>query len=268
MKKRVLCLALSALLLSGCAGASETDSNVSIDVSGDASSKSESAEKISVPEEMIGRWYIVSSTSGVLPLNGIFDIYGDDTLAIGERTLTLQGHYANFDDAYLFTYGTIRFIVSYDESKKGLDWGYQNGESYDMGFASSEPLSDDYAYEGDTFPMEKINEYLSTSGSIRAMDSDLYRLKLFTSAFNEARCASVEIPETTLKKTVNYITDLIDDGFVFPSYGGSLNAGSFAIGYDQSKTYLLRIIFFSDSEEANIFVYNYDETLLPKGSVE
>ncbi len=273
MKKSVLYLALSALLLAGCSSpeGEKGSSDVSSDVTPRESSSlvgSDSQAEISIPEEMVGRWYIISSTTGVLPLNGIFDICGDDTLEIGERTLELAGHYAGYEESYLFTYGTIKFIVSYDASKKGIDWGYQNGETYDLGFASSEPLSNGYDYEGDTFPMDKINEYLGTSGSIKAMESSTYRLKLFTSSLNNLKCASVEVSETTLKKTMDYISELIKDGYSFPAYGGSLSSGSFAIGYDASKTYLLRIIFFSEDEEADIFIYNYDETLLPKESSE
>lgn len=277
MKKSVLCLAFSALILAGCStpAEGESGSGVSSDVTASestssetSSSKSSSEVELNIPEEMIGRWYIVSSTTGVMPLNGIFDICGDDTLEIGQRTLELAGLYANFDDTYLFTYGTIKFIVSYDSSKSGIDWGYQNGESYDLGFASSEPLSDGYDYEGDTFPMDKINEYLGTTGSIKAMESDTYRLKLFTSSLNDLKCASVEVPGSTLKKTMNYIADLIEDGYSFPTYGGTLGSGNFAIGYDSTKTYLVRIIFFDDDSETDIFIYNYDETLLPKESSE
>lgn len=217
---------------------------------------------------MIGRWYIVSSTTGSLPLNGIFDICGDDTLEIGERTLSLSGHYAGYEESYLFTYGTIKFIVSYDGSQEGIDWGYQNGEAYDLGFASSTPLSDAYDYEGDAFPMDKINDYLGTSGSIKPMEASAYRLKLFTSSLTNQKCASVEVMETTLKKTTNYIAELIEEGYLFPAYGGSLGEGNFAIGYDASKTYLLRIIFFSEDKETDIFIYSYDEALLPKESEE
>ena len=273
MKKSVLCLALSSILLAGCSSPAgqEGSSNASSDVNESESTSSETTSSkadIHIPEEMIGRWYIISSSFGILPLNGIFDICADDTLEIGERTLELAGHYASFDEAYLFTYGTINFVVSYDSSKEGIDWGYINGESQDLGFASSEPLSDNYDYEGDVFPMDKINEYLGTSGSIKAMESSSYRLKLFVSSLNNLKCASVEVPGTTLKKTMDYIADLIEDGYSFPAYGGTLGSGNFAIGYDASKTYLVRIIFFSDESEADIFIYNYDEALLPKESSE
>lgn len=278
-------MSLSALLLAGCSAASDSSSSLSSGGDASNSDSSKSSEAISseessssdgssslsvhIPTEMVGTWYVTSSTTGTIPLNGIFEIKSDDTLEIGERTLALKGTYANFDDAYLFSYGTIRFVVSFDSVKEGIDWGYQNGEDYDLGFASSEPIDNSYDYEGNTFPMDKINEYLGTKGSITPMSSSTYRLKLFTSSLNEMKCASIEMPGTKLKNVMSYITDLIDEGYTFPAYGGSLSAGSFAIGYDQSKTYLVRIVFFDNDEEedeTDMFIYSYDDTLLPKES--
>ena len=267
-------MSLSGLLLAGCSTASDSSSSLSPEESISACDSADSSEEscsldVHIPSEMVGTWYVISSTTGTIPLNGIFEIKSDDTLEIGERTLALMGTYATFDDAYLFSYGTIRFIVSYDSSKEGIDWGYQNGEDYDLGFASSEPIDDSYDYEGDTFPMGKINEYLGTEGSITPMSASTYRLKLFTSSLNEMKCASIEMPGTKLKSTMSYIADLIEEGYSFPAYGGSLSAGSFAIGYDQTKTYLVRIIFFDnddEEDETDMFIYSYDETLLPKAS--
>lgn len=201
---------------------------------------------------------------GVLPLNGIFDIADDDTLSIGERTLTLRGHYANYDETYLFVYGSIQFIVSYDADKKGLDWGYANGDDQDYGFAESEPINNGYAYEGSDYPMETINKYIGTSGSVPAYESSTYKLKLFTSYYNAKPCGGLEIPSTTLDAMKSYIDSLIEAGYAFPKYGGVAAAGSFYVGYDADKIYTLRIIFFSDDSEVDIFYHAYDETLLPK----
>ena len=265
MKKKSLILLLTAAaMLASCAQSGNANSS-----SSDSTSSPESSsisEPLHVLEEMVGRWYIYSSSAGVLPINGIFDIDEDDTLAIGEVVLSLKGNYAGFDDAYLFAYGTIQFIVSYDAEKKGLDWGYQNGETYDFGFATSEPVSNGYAYEGSDYPMAMINEYIGTTGEVPAYTSSTYKLKLFNSSLNNAPSADLEIPSTNLYVVKAYLDTLVEAGFVFPTYSGEAATNTFYVGYDADEVYTLRVIYFGDDEEAHVFYYAYDATLLPKES--
>ena len=279
MKKNVLLITLPALLLLSCSGGenslsssisgSDSDlssSEVSPSLSPNDESDLSSSEDIHIPSEIVGTWYITSTFNGVLPLNGIFDITSEDTLLIGEQTLSLSGHYEEESD-FLFVYGTINFIVSYDAEKDGVDWGYQNGETWDMGFSSSEPLSTKYAYEGASFPLAMINDYLSTDGDIPAMSAGTYKLRLYNSSLYDADVAAVEMMGTTLQGTMDYIAALQEAGFVFPSYLGSLSASSFAEGYDQSKTYFVRIIFFENEDiedETDLFVYNYSDSYFEK----
>lgn len=281
MKKKPLILLISAAaILASCsqggqtASSSESSSESSSQTSStqesasseESSSEQSSSEPLHVAEEMIGRWYITSSSFGVLPLNGIFDIAEDDTLAIGQVVLSLKGNYAGYEDTYFFTYGTISFTVSYDADKKGLDWGYQNASEYDIGFASSEPINNGYAYEGSEYPMDKINSYIGTSGNVPAYASSTYKLKLFTSYYNSKPCGGLEIPSTSLDAFKAYIETLLNSGYTFPAYTGEVSRDKFYVGYDEDKVYTLRMIYFSDDKEADVFYHAYDESLLPKGS--
>lgn len=279
MKKTPLILLLTAAaMLASCSqggnsasSSSEKKSPSSDSISSNASSsgsesKDSSSEALHVLPEMVGRWYIYSSSAGVLPINGIFDIADDDTLAIGEVVLSLAGNYAGFDDTYLFTYGTIQFIVSYDAEKKGLDWGYQNVDTYDFGFATSTPVSDGYDYESSDYPMAMINEYIGTSGEVPAYASSTYKLKLFNSSLNNKPSGDLEIPSTSLLAVKAYLDALVDGGYTFPTYSGETAASTFYVGYDADKVYTLRIIYFADDQEAHVFYYAYDATLLPKGA--
>ncbi len=278
MKKKpfVLLFAASALLASCGQGGSQNSSASSSQAQSSQASSSSSEEPISsstsssqtlhVTEEMVGRWYIYSSSAGVLPINGIFDINDDDTLDIGQVTLSLSGNYANFDDTYLFTYGTIQFIVSYDASNKGLDWGYQNGDTYDFGFATDTPVSSGYNYEGSEYPMAMINEYIGTKGEVPAFASSTYKLKLFNSSLNDKPSADLEIPSTNLDAVKTYLDTLVENGYTFSTYSGTAVSQTFYVGYDADKTYTLRVIYFADNSEAHVFYYSYDAALLPKES--
>lgn len=269
MKRRLLYLLTIPLLLASCSIKEETSQNTSSSEetsSQESESSSESIEEIHIPTKMVGRWYISSSNMGEIPVNGIFDINEDDTLEIGERTLSLKGNYAGYTDSYEFVYGTIHFIVSYDEEDNGINWAYQNGETYDFGFAKDEPTtSNTYEYEGAEYPMDMINEYLGTEGNVPAFEASYYYLDLFTSSMYDAKCANVEIDGTTKESTASYISSLVEAGYTFSNFENSVTASTFYYGYDANKIYSLRVIFYEeDTEEeceTDIFIYKYNEKI-------
>lgn len=262
MKRNIAFLLTITAMLASCEKGGEVSSSKDLPSSEEfSSSLPSSEEKLHIPSPMVGTWYISSSQMGVLPLNGIFEIFENDTLSIGERTLSLQGHYAGYEEAYEFVYNSIHFIVSYDEEKSGIDWGYQNGEDQDFGFALSEPLSNKYDYEGEDYPMAQIKEYLGTSLDVPTMKGTPYKLKLYTSSLYNAKCAALEIGATTLEETITYISTLTEGGYVFSKNGADIKNDTFTVGYDANKTYSLRIIYFSDANETDVFFYNYNENI-------
>lgn len=271
MKRSLVFLLTLISLLSSCGeGERSSSSQDSFDTneisSPDASPSSPdsslSSEEIHTPSEMVGKWYITSSQMGVLPVNGIFEIFDNDTLSIGQRTLSLEGNYAGYEDTYEFVYKSIHFIVSYDAEKDGIDWGYQNGENQDFGFAESEPLNNSYAYEGDTYPINQIKEYLGTSLDVPGMTATSYKLRLYKSSLYDAKCAALEISTTTLEETIAYVATLTENGYVFSKNGSEIQEDTFTVGYDAKKTYSIRIIHFSDTEETDVFFYNYNTNIV------
>ncbi|HBN00367.1 MAG TPA: hypothetical protein DD384_03945 [Firmicutes bacterium] len=267
MKRDFIFLLTLISLLPSCGSGREETSSTSQEglLTSEASSKEDSTsskEELHIPVEMVGTWYITSSQMGVLPVNGIFEISGDDTLLIGERTLSLNGNYAGYEEAYEFVYKSIHFIVSYDAEKNGIDWGYQNGENQDFGFAESEPLSNSYDYEGEEYPMNQIKEYLSTTLDVPAMAASSYKLKLYESSLYSAKCAALEISTTTLEDTIGYVAALVNEGYTFSKNGEEIKDDVFTAGYDANKVYSLRIIYFPDEKETNVFFYNYNAKIV------
>ncbi len=297
MKKNLLLLLATSMLLGSCAqpasSSSSNEDNSSVSSNESSSENSSSSEESSssnedssskeeyhVDERMIGRWYINGSNANILPINGIFDIAADDTLAIGERVLTLTGNYDGFEGTYKFVYGSIVFIVSYDEENDYLDWGYQNGSQADFGFATKTPVSDSkYDYEGDTFPMEMAKEYLGTTLDLPALtfEANSYALQNFESSlYNNAKCSDIICYGASTAKTANYLTSLLENDYTIFYKSGADNVDyiantkiseqTFYIGYDSSKTYALRIIFYPGDTKAenemHIFLYNYDDKIV------
>lgn len=261
MKRNLAFLLTLTAMLASCEGGKETSSENVSNSEEISSILPSSEEKLHIPSTMIGTWYITSSQMGVLPLNGIFKIFENDTLSIGIRTLSLQGHYAGYEETYEFVYNSIHFIASYDAEKNGIDWGYQNGDDQDFGFALSEPLSNKYDYEGESYPMSQIKKYLGTSLDVPAMKGTSYKLKLYTSSLYNAKCAALEISSTTLEETIAYISALTEGGYVFSKNGTNVKNDAFTVGYDADKNYTLRIIYFSDANETDIFFYNYNANI-------
>lgn len=269
MKKKLPLLLATSLMLVGCVDHPSTSSSSNEDDSSSENTSSSTDETLHVQSEMVGTWYISSVTEGLFEINSIFKINANDTLEIGQRTLTLQGHYENFEETYKFVYGTITFIASYDAEHKGIDWGYKNGNDADMGFAQSEPVSDviKYDYEGTEYPLSKIKEYLETALDIPSPDGSQYRLQLYISAlYSDAKCAYLGVQGYTTKQTLTYLKVLQTSGYTFySSLPSKVSNDTFYTCYDETKTYSIRIHHYAktsnDPEEMSIFIYKYDEKI-------
>lgn len=293
MKKKLLILLASSMLLGACtqntessssqeensststnessSESSETSSEESSE-SDSSSSEDSSSEELHIDPKFVGRWYINSSNEGVFPINGIFDIYENDTLAIGQVTLTLKGHYDGFEETYKFVYGSISFIVSYDEDHDYLDYGYDNTNESDFGFASKNPVKDpNYDYY-DSFPMKQAKEYLGTTLDLPALtfEAKSYGIMLFTSSLYNVKCADIVCYGASTAKTANYLQALLDNEYTMTYTGGKISEETFYSGWDKDKTYSVRIIYYpgdsKDLNEMHIFLYNYSEEITKGGN--
>ncbi len=274
MKTKLILLFTVPFLLAGCHDIDGSSSSVEESDTSSSSEEESSSEEstdidLHVTDNMVGTWYMSSTTNGLFEINSIFKINANDTLEFGTRTLTLKGHYENFEETYEFVYGTIHFIASYDEDHKGIDWGYKNGDNADMGFALSEPVSDEikYDYEGDEFPMSKIKEFLGTTLDIPTAESDSYRLQLYVSPLYSANCAYLGVQNFTAKQTLAYLKALQEAGYTFykdiPSK--TVSDDTFYTCYDSTKTYSIRVHHWakngSDPEEMSLHIYKYQEQI-------
>ncbi len=274
MKKNLLLLLASSMLLGACTGNSQessspnqaSSSSEAISSEESSSEESSSSQELHIDTRLVGTWYINSSTTGTLPINGIFTVNADDTLEIGERTLTLSGHYETYEETYKFVYGSISFIISYDEDHDYADYAYQNTNESDLGYAAKTPVqSSKYDYEGDTFPMTQSKEYLETSLDLPTFTATSYAVQLYTSPLYEVKCADIVCFGATLATTSAYLQTLLDDNYELSYKSGTISEQTFYTGHDSAKTYSLRVIFYKGDtaaeNEAHIFLYNYNEKI-------
>lgn len=280
MKTKLILLFTVPFLLAGChdidgssssVEESDTSSSSEEESSSEESSSQESTDiDLHVTDNMVGTWYMSSTTNGLFEINSIFKINANDTLEFGTRTLTLKGHYENYEETYEFVYGTIHFIASYDVDHKGIDWGYKNGDNADMGFALSEPVDDKtkYDYEGNEFPMDKTKEYLGTTLDIPTAESDSYRLQLYVSPlYDKPKVACLFVLNFTAKQTLAYLKTLQENGYTFykdlPSK--EVSNETFYTCYDAAKTYSIRIHHWAkdgdEPEQMTLHIYNYQEQI-------
>lgn len=290
MKKQILILLSSILLLSGCNSDTTNDlkpSDSDSSIIDDDTTKPDT-DPDTDPDEggdsdtdkfdtnLVGTWYVRSSSNGVVPVNLQFVVYDNNTAYFRGQTFTLAGLYAGYDDVYKFTYGYYQLILQYDYESKDeeqLNYAYKNGsnsDEYDFGYcAKTEYKPIGPAYEGSEWPMESVNEYLGTSGSIPQMESTNYVLTLFNSAIYDCKSAEIDVCNSTLTDMKNYISLLLENGYYFYNYYESkITTGSFVYAYDSTQTYSFRIINKKvDNEyETEIFVYPYNEEIKPSTS--
>ena len=255
MKKVILLLSSITLLLTGCNATTPSDDGKK----GDDDPKD---QEVIFDTNLIGTWYINSSSTGTVSINLPFTVNDDETVDLGGQNFELDGYYGEYTNVFQFSYGKYYFMISYDDSDDEVDWAYQHGDDYDFGYAcKTENQTGTYDYVGEDWPMDVINTYLGTSGSIPAFDAEKYYVDLFNSSIYNCKSADIEMHDTTLESTKEYINILINNGYTFYLYSeSSLKSGTFYVGYDSDKTYTLRIINFDDSE-SHIFVYKYNENI-------
>ena len=169
--------------------------------------------------------------------NTTFTISPNKTLQIANVTCTYTGQYDSYKDTYKFVYRTMYFVVSYDADEPGVDWGYFNTNEQDAGFARSTPFGA-YDYIGPDWPMEMINSYIGTNGTIPAYTTDTYYLRLNQSLKFECPTGNVEIHNTNLSNTQAYVDSLSAIGYTFYNYSGTVQNNKFVVGYDKDKTYI------------------------------
>ncbi len=253
MKSKLLLLLLVTLPLISCGKPKESsEGTTSIE-------ESSSLELPEIPEVFYGKWYM--HTSSVFNTNTEFTINNDDTLTLNGYAFAYQGNYDVYDDAFLWKYSSMIFIASYDSEDGSLDFGFQYGETSDIGIAKKEPYSQ-WDYIGQDWPMEKTNEYLGTTGSLPVYQSNLYYLDLFNSSLYDCRSVEIEAHNTNKEYFTSYLDLLISDhNFVFKSYDGNVKNNTFYAGYDKGHTYSVRFYFDASENEAWLFVYKYNTAI-------
>lgn len=252
-------LILFPLLLIGCTTVSTSSSNESLtntsSIAANTSSTSSEIDYSKFNKNLVGKWYIHSSMMGNLSLNLEVTIKDDYTMQIGEVKFHYIGIFENFEETNVFLSesGITKFIASTDG--EFMDWAYEDAAgNSDFGTAKKEELQSgiQYSYAGKDWPIERINLFLETDGSIPSYVADEYYLFLGQSqVFGNANYAMIDIFNPVSDAAITYVTMLNQNGFEIKKD----NKSNFYIGYDVNHIYGLRIIQFDDS--LSIFVYNY-----------
>ncbi len=269
MRKALLFLSSLALLLTGCNNDVTSETTSSSEISSNngnvTSQTSSSSDDVIFDNNLVGTWYVNTSSTGVVGINLKFVVLENEKVYFGNQYFSLKGYYENYSDVFLFGYGQYRLVLGYDddEDDPGIDWAFSYGEQYDFGFArKSKNETGEYDYVGAEWPMDKINTYLSTNGTIPSISSDKYYLDLFNSSLYSCASADIEIRSSSLTHMKEYVDSLIEKGYVFNDYDSSSAKGdTFYIGYDNDKIYTLRIRYFIEAKETHIFVYKYNEEI-------
>ncbi len=256
MKKLILLLSLAMLSLTGCNSVTPDDDNGGDDVPIEPT--------IVFDTNLIGTWYINSSSTGVVSINLPFTVNEDKTVDLGGQNFSLDGYYANYENVFQFSYGTYYFNISYDEDNDEVDYAYQHGtDEYDFGYAAkTKNETGTYDYTGKDWPMDQINTYLGTTGSVPSMSADMYYVDLFISSIYNVNSADIEIKNSSLEALTTYLNTLLNEGYTFSNYTkDKAKSDTFYTGYDASKTYTLRVRYFSEDAESHIFIYKYNENI-------
>ena len=255
MKKTLLLLSSIALVLTGCNHSSKKDDG------------SKNTPQVVMDTNLVGDWYINSSSTGTVGINLQFSVYSNETLSFGGKKFTLKGYYGNYTSVFQFVYRDYYVMLEYDyeASEPELNYAYQHGEEYDFGYAThNENETGNYDYVGSEWPMSRINAYLGTADNIPAIASDTYYLDLFNSSLYNCGCADIEVRNCTLEKTSIYIQFLMNSGYTFSTFDASnMTKNTFYVGQDLTEVYTLRINCMSsdDGYETHIFVYKYNENI-------
>ena len=266
MKKNLCFIFLVSAMLFSCSDNKKESMNLSdaSSQSQESSSSTSSNSSLNIDYEkfdknIIGTWYIHSSMMGELEINTSIVIKDDYTLQVKGFNFNYIGEYEAFEDTHLFlsTSKITQFIVSYDSDNELIDWGFFDTANHsDMGIAQKEQLSSsfNYSYAGPTWPIEQINSYLSTEGSIPSIaDQTFYLLCSISQVHGEAKYAMIDIFGLKSNAEQEYLEILKNNGFVVQNDRDNLG---FYRAFDNSQTYAILVKFFSN-DNLTIFVYNY-----------
>lgn len=207
-------------------------------------------------ENLIGKWYVHSSSMGVLQINQEIEVFADYSLSIASIHFTFRGMYYDYEGTNLFLSdsGITTFTVSYDGEY--MDWAFEDTAGYkDFGVAKREMFSNEiqYSYVGPDWPIDRINAFLGTEGTIPEYEAEEYSLYTgISQLYDDAPYCMIDIfdvPSTALR---TYVSTLNQNGFSIVKDTSS----EFYIGYDDNRIYSLRLIEFGD-DNLCIFVYAY-----------
>lgn len=262
MKKKFLLVA-SVLLLASCSGNVDSGNvSVSNQDSSTPSISTQDSNKVDYSlfdNNLVGTWYIHSSMMGVLALNTSFVISDNYTLVIQNYKFNFVGQYAGFDGVCMFLSESkiTTFVASFDG--ENVDWAFSDTTgSADWGAARSTPYSTgvNYDYIGKEWPMNLINNYLDTNGTIPNYSAEKYYLYCgLSQKNNDAKYCMIDVFDAPKDSATSYIETLREEGYVFEDAMDSL---SFYNGYDPNHIYAIKLKYFDDNGNLSIFIYNYE----------
>lgn len=206
-------------------------------------------------QKIIGTWYVHSSWTGILALNTPIIISEDYEVQVLNVTLSYVGLYENFEDTCLFKNGagTISFIASSNEEGV-LDWGiFDSLGNQDIGVARlEEHISGiQYSYEGKTWPINEIKDFMNTSEELPIYEHTYYYLFTGLSAvYDEEKYCMIDLFGVSENAREDYTNLLIENGYTFDT-----TESTFYVGYDSKKIYSIKLLQYEDN--LSIFIYEY-----------
>lgn len=261
MKHTLLLPLLLALPLISCGeNSSSNSSSFSGDSSQDYSTSDSSLSLEGFDIRLVGTWYVHTS-GGVIELNTSFFISEDGAFTVAKNTFYYSGHYAGYEETGLFrnAKNSSYFIASYDDSDKDdivINWGYMSPSNVgDMGVARSEEYTPGikYSYVGKDWPLEKINTFLGTEGTLPVYEAAEYSLYTGTTQLSlpNPKYAMIDIFSQPSSARSDYAKILNENGYTIKEEASSV----FWSGPDSNKIFYVRLL--QSDDNLSIFVYHY-----------
>lgn len=273
MKNNGLMIAIGLLLLSGCttndnssslvsnisnsanSSNSEISSKVFSDINQESTTASNDIDYSKFDKNLVGIWYVHSSWAGLLEINTQIIIKDTYEVQIYNMEFSFVGIYENFDGACLFenASGSIKFIASSDEEGV-LDWGlFDSIGNQDIGVARVEEHISGiaYSYEGEEWPIEQIKDFMGTSLDLPIYEHGYYYLFTgLSQVYDDEKYCMIDLYEVSSTAREDYTKILEDNGYVFEK-----SNSNFYQGYDETKTYAIKLSQYEDN--MCIFIYYY-----------
>ena len=256
--KKTLLLLLSMFLIS-CNQSTTSSSSSNIESSSLSESVPSSKEESSIDyslfdENIVGTWYVHQSMMGLAYINEPIVIRDNYTATFLGVNFHFVGIYENFEDTCLFKSerGTVDFVASYG-GEDTIDWAIVDTQgNQDWGFArNKEHVSGiQYSYEGTSWPMAQINEFLGTNKELPVFEHDYYYLFTGTSQLYDDIYCMIDLYGVYEDARESYTLELESAGYVF-----SKDDSTFYTGYDPDHVFAIRLKQYEDN--LCIFVYYY-----------